>query len=146
MKYLLDTNILVYTVDRSERTKQSKAHRVLRRLGGSGTGVLSVQSLSEFANVAMKKLEPPLQPDETYEFIERYQRTFDVLPLTASVVLEAIRGVRDHGLSYSDAQIWAAARLNQVPYVLSEDFNSGATLEGVAFLDPFAEDVDIDQL
>ena len=42
------------------------------------------------------------------------------------VMLEALREVRDHQLSYYDAQIWAAARLNQVPVIFSEDFNSRA--------------------
>jgi len=48
--------------------------------------------------------------------------------------------VRDHQLPYWDAQIWAAARLNQVPIIFSEDFNAGAVLEGVRFVDPFADD------
>ena len=29
------------------------------------------------------------------------------------IVLEALRGVRDHQISYYDAQIWASARLNR---------------------------------
>jgi predicted nucleic acid-binding protein len=50
--------------------------------------------------------------------------------------------VRKHLLSYYDAQIWAVARLGQVDVVLSEDFNPGAVLDGVAFansLDPTFE-------
>ena len=60
-----------------------------------------------------------------------------MLPLTGPVVLEALRGVRDHSLSYYDAQVWAAARLGQVDAILSEDFNPGAVLEGVRFVNPF---------
>ncbi len=56
------------------------------------------------------------------------------------VVLEALRGVRDHQLSYYDAQVWATARLNQVPVIFSEDFKPNATLEGVRFVNPFASD------
>jgi predicted nucleic acid-binding protein len=59
-------------------------------------------------------------------------------------VLEAVRGVRDHQLAYWDAQIWATARLNQVPLVLSEDFSNGAVIEGVRFVNPFASDFDLD--
>jgi predicted nucleic acid-binding protein len=51
--------------------------------------------------------------------------------------------VRDHGLSYCDTQVWAAARLNQVPVIFSEDFNSGSALEGVRFINPFAPDFDL---
>jgi predicted nucleic acid-binding protein len=52
------------------------------------------------------------------------------------VVLEAARGVRDHQLSYFDAQIWATARLNQVPTIFTEDFEHQRRLEGVQFLNP----------
>ena len=52
--------------------------------------------------------------------------------------VEAARGVRDHNLSFWEAQIWATAKLNQIPVVLSQDFTSGSVVEGVRFLDPFA--------
>jgi predicted nucleic acid-binding protein len=39
-----------------------------------------------------------------------------------------------------DAQIWATARLNQVPVVFSEDFRDGTTLEGVRFVNPFSSE------
>lgn len=68
--------------------------------------------------------------------MERLMLAFPVVPLTAPVVLEALRGVAQHGLSYYDAQIWATARLHQVPLVLSEDFAMGAVVEGVQFVNP----------
>ncbi len=49
-------------------------------------------------------------------------------------------------LEYYDAQIWATAALNDVPVVLSEDFSSGTTLGGVTFIDPFAEEFDLESL
>jgi predicted nucleic acid-binding protein len=51
-----------------------------------------------------------------------------------------LRGVTEHGLSVWDAQIWAAALMNQVPVVLSEDFQHGRVVEGVRFLNPFRLD------
>lgn len=146
MTYLLDTNILVYAVDNREPEKQQEARRLIQLLGGTGEAVLSTQTLAEFANVTLRRLEPPLPPDEAYHLVEQYERAFRVLPLTPAVVLEAVRGVRDHQLSYFDAQIWAAARLNQIPYVLTEDFNTDATLDGVTFLDPFDSGLDISRL
>jgi predicted nucleic acid-binding protein len=54
--------------------------------------------------------------------------------------LSQARGVRDYSMAYYDAQIWATARLNQVPVVFSEDFQDGQVLEGVLFANPFAAD------
>lgn len=146
MTYLIDTNILVYAVDGNEPDKQRQAGALLWQLGGSGQAVLAAQTLAEFANVTLRRLRPPLPADQVYRFAEKYEQAFRVLPLTPAIVLEALRGVRDHQLGYYDAQIWAAARLNQVPYVLSEDFNMGATLDGVTFLNPLASDFDIRRL
>ncbi|MBC7324391.1 MAG: PIN domain-containing protein, partial [Moorella sp. (in: Bacteria)] len=33
--------------------------------------------------------------------------------------------------------------LNQVPVVLSEDFASGSIVEGITFMNPFEEDIDL---
>lgn len=50
------------------------------------------------------------------------------------------RGMRDYQFSFWDAQLWAVARLNQVPVVFGEDFSPGAVVGGVRFVDPFVED------
>lgn len=141
--YLLDTNLLLYAHDQSERHKQARALELLERLGDGLSAALSTQNLAEFANVALKRLEPPLSPVEVTEQLELLEQTFVVYPLTAAVVREAIRGVATHSLSYYDAQVWAVAKLNQIPVVLSEDFNGGATLEGVLFLNPLEPTFDL---
>jgi predicted nucleic acid-binding protein len=109
------------------------------RRSGSAPGR---QVLSEFANACLRKLEPRPDPETVRREVERLLLAFPVLPLSGPVVLEALRGVREHLLSYYDAQIWAVACLGQVGVVLSEDFNPGAVLDGVAFanqLDPAFE-------
>lgn len=136
VRYLVDTNLLVYALDRREPAKRERSREVLRRVGGAGGAVLPAQVLSEFANACMRKLEPRPDPETIRREVERLLLAFPVLPLTGPVVLEALRGLREHLLSYYDAQIWAVARLGQVPVVLSEDFNPGAVLDGVSFVDP----------
>ena len=123
-RYLLDTNVLVYGFDEAEPEKQARA-------------------LDVVARVATGRLRPPLPADGVFRHVGLYERAFPVVALTPAVVLEAVRGLRDHAFSYYDAQIWAAARLNQVPVVLSEDFASGSTVEGVTFVDPFASGFDV---
>lgn len=145
-RYLIDTNVLVYCFDRTDSEKQVRALECVDRLTRSHTGVLPAQVLSEFSRVAMHKLEPRMTPDDVHQYVEIYERVFNVLPLTAPIVLEAVRGVRDSGFAYFDAQIWAAARLNQVPVVLSEGFQTGATVEGVTFLNPLETDFDLASL
>jgi predicted nucleic acid-binding protein len=133
---LLDTNILVYTFDPRDIERQEKAIALLIELEARGVGRLSVQCLAEFVNAVLSKRL--LTIGEALLQVGHWQSVFRVFDLTPQVVLEAARGVRDHGLAYYDAQIWAAARLNQVPLVFSEDFQDGQFLEGVRFVNPFA--------
>ena len=137
---LIDTNILIYVFDIADTRRQDQAIDLLGRLQAAGSGRISVQSLAEFASVATRKLRPPLTPAETLQQVERFSQAIQVLDLTAAIVLEAARGVRDHRLSYFDAQIWASARLNQIPVIFSEDFASGSVLDGVRFVNPLVAD------
>jgi predicted nucleic acid-binding protein len=134
---LMDTNLLVYLYDQKHPERQAQSQRVLEQSELSRNGRLSVQSLAEFFSVATRRLSPNLTAAEALHQIDLFLRLWPVFDLTPMIVLEAGRGVRDHHLSYYDAQIWAAARLNQVPLVFSEDFQDGNILEGVRFVNPF---------
>lgn len=143
-RILVDTNILVYAYDRSEPQKQQKAFSLLNQLAVGNTGVLSTQILAEFFVVvtSRKKLSAPLSVAEAYQRLQNYLQTFTVVEITAMIVLEAARGVRDYQFNFWDAQIWATARLNQIPTIYSEDFNVNAAIEGVHFLNPLSDGID----
>jgi predicted nucleic acid-binding protein len=140
---LIDTNVLVYAYDPADQRKQDRALAVLGALAGNNRGRVSAQVLGEFSHVVTRRLTPPLRPAEARGQVAELAQAWPVLPVTAMVVLEAVRGVLQHGLPYWDAQVWATARLNQIPVVLSEDFSDGRVLEGVAFRDPFARGFDL---
>ncbi len=142
-KVLVDTNVLLYAYDRGASVKQPQAVAVLDRLATKRVGVLTAQILAEFFFNATRKLKSPMTLEQAYGRVENYLLAWEVLNVTGAMVLEAARGVRDHQLAYWDAQIWATARLNQIPFVLSEDFSAGTVLEGVRFVNPFADDFDL---
>jgi len=109
----------------------------------AGLGVLTSQILAEFYVNVTQKLAPPLTIKEAYERIENYLLAWEVLDITGPVVLEAVRGVRGYKMAYWDAQIWASARLHQIPVIFSEDFNIGGAIEGVRFMDPLVKDFNV---
>lgn len=134
---LLDTNVLVYALDVRQAFFQEKAKTIILKAEETGAGCLSVQCLAEFFRVATAKMQLPAS--EVIKQVEYWQNAFPVFSLTPQIVLEAARGVRDYQLSYYDAQIWACARLNQIPIIFTEDFQDGQTLEGIRFVNPFAD-------
>lgn len=142
---LLDTNVLVYAFDRGEAEKRAQAMKVILELQSAELGCLSVQCLSEFINATTRGKEPLLSVDLAAVYVEDFLSAFPAYPLTSTIVLEALRGVRDHKLSYFDAQLWACAKLNQIPVIFSEDFQDGQILEGVRFVNPFAETFELEK-
>lgn len=139
-RILVDTNILLYAYDRAEPEKQPQALEVLEDLVAAGRGVLTSQVLTEFYVNSARKLDPPLTVKEAYGRIQNYLLAWEVLDVTGPIVLEAVRGVREYQLAYWDAQIWASARLHQIPIIFTEDFNAGSVIEGVRFVNPLVKD------
>ena len=113
---------------------------MLDRLVAADAGYQSTQVLAEFYNTVTRKLSSPLTPAQAQKRLARYVYVWRVLDMTPPVVLEAVRGTREYGFHFWDAQIWAVAKLNGVPTIFSEDFSAGAEIEGVRFANPLAQD------
>jgi predicted nucleic acid-binding protein len=137
-RVLVDTNVLVYAYDRAASAKQGQALEVLDDLSATSSGLLSTQVLGEFFVTVTRKIAYPLSLREAEVRIHNLLRAWPVIEVTGLIVLEAARGVREHRFSFWDAQIWAAAKLNQIPVVFSEDFSDGRITEGIRFIDPFS--------
>lgn len=136
--YVIDANVLVYNHDPREPVKTERAHAVLGELSRRRMALIPVQALAEFSSVCIAKLG--FESEVVREQVEDLVAGAPTLPLTANTVMTALRGVASHHLSYYDAQIWAAARLNGIEVILSEDFSDGRVIEGVTIVDPFRMD------
>ena len=135
-KVLIDTNILVYAYDLSESEKQQKSLTVLDRLVALDSAVISSQVLSEFFTTVTRKIPEPMALEDAEARVSHFCQIWPVLQVNEMIILEAIRGVKTHMLSYWDSLIWATARLNQVGTILSEDSSHDSYVEGVRFVNP----------
>lgn len=108
--------------------------------------IVSAQCLAEFYRATTLRLPERLSPATALAQVGRFARMGPVLDVTSSVVLEACRGSIEHRLSIWDALVWAAAKMNAVPYVLTEDAEHERVLEGVTYLDPFDPRFELDSL
>lgn len=143
-KILVDTNVLLYAYDTGEPIKQARAATVIDRLATLRLGVLTPQALAEFFVNATRKIQMPLTSEQAYDRIQNYILSWEVLELSGPIVLEAVRGVHIRKMAYWDAQIWASARLHQISLIFTEDFNVGAVIEGIRFVNPLDEAFDPD--
>jgi len=141
--FLVDTNVLVYAYDARAGSKRDRAIDLLNTLAARQRGALTPQILSEFFVVVTQKLSPRLTAAEAERSLTNYARSWIIYDLTSLIVLEAVRGCQRHRLGYWDSLVWAAAKIHDVPNVLSEDFSDGSLLEGVKFINPFTSHFDI---
>ncbi|HCS39836.1 MAG: PIN domain-containing protein [Anaerolineaceae bacterium] len=144
-RILIDTNVILYTYDYRDQLRKNRAAEVLLVLEKYKLGIFTIQTLSEFMNVVTKVRNPIIEKSDFQLQLHYWINLFPIIQLTQNIVVEATRCVIDHNFSYYDAQIWAAAKLNQIPVIFSEDFQDGQTLEGVHFVNPFSEKFDINQ-
>jgi predicted nucleic acid-binding protein len=135
---MVDTNVLIYAVDPSSGDKHRLAVALIQQLIDRDALTVSTQVLNEFYAVATRARRSTLLPhDEAVRYIQTVAASSIVLPLTLGDTLLAVAAVVQHGLSFWDALIWAAAKENGVPVVYTEDFQHGRDIEGVRIINPF---------
>jgi predicted nucleic acid-binding protein len=130
-----DTNILVYATASVADAKALRARELITRAMRAGWTILMLQTLAEFANVAIRKAGIP---------IEDIRRTIDawraVLPIQAADdgdLAAALEAVRAHRLPFWDAMLWASAQRAGVRCMLTEGLQDGFILQDVRFVNPF---------
>ncbi len=122
----------------AERAKRTVAQSILQR---ADIG-LSAQVLAEFYHNAVNKPGVRMTPDSARAIVESLA-LLPVVPVTAEIVLSAIRLAERYQISYWDAAILAAAKELAATTVLSEDLSHGQTYDGVIVLNPFLPGIEL---
>ncbi|MBR4614094.1 MAG: PIN domain-containing protein [Kiritimatiellae bacterium] len=135
VKAFLDTNILVYSVDRTDAKKNAKAVSIVQTALRQRTSyAISVQCLSEFANVALRKIELP--PDAVLDFVRMFKNINTIIP-DCDLVSRGVEIKALYGIQYYDAMMVAAAERVKAREIWSEDLNPGQRYCGILAVDPF---------
>lgn len=134
MATFLDTNVLVYAVDRHDPRKNRIARAIIADL--ETPFAVSAQVLNEFYSVATRKLDPPLPPSIASATVRKLAAG-RVVGIDAQLVLAALDVSVNNQLSIWDALIVCAANRAGCHTLLSEDLNHGQVIEGVAVVNPF---------
>lgn len=137
-KVFLDTNLFIYSIDSSPESSQKRdiARRIVREQIESETGVISIQVLQEFYQVATRKIEVPISSEEALRFM-RCISVMETVLADLDMVEGAIHLHRRHTLSFWDALILQAAKSAGCSHVLSEDLQDGFCIDGLVVRDPF---------
>ena len=130
----VDTNVLIYALDRADPGKQQAAARWRAALWETQRGRTSFQVLEEFYVKVISKW--PAARDQARAEVR------DLLawrPVTVDAeMVEAAWKIQDrYRLSFWDALIVAAAKSASCHYLLTEDLQAEQTLDEVTVVNPF---------
>jgi predicted nucleic acid-binding protein len=133
-KIFIDTNILVYSLDNSNRKKKAKAREILTKLKLNDTPVISTQVLQEVYYTLTGKIK--IDKAVAKNIIHDY-RNMEVIVNTCDTIEEAIDISISSRLSFWDALIIASAEAANCSAVYSEDLNDSQIIRGVQVINPF---------
>ncbi|RLC21762.1 MAG: PIN domain nuclease [Deltaproteobacteria bacterium] len=133
-KIFIDTNILVYTMDKHDTAKQQKCRGLLKSLAQDNLGVISTQVLQEFYVVATKKLK--VDPLAAKDILASFEY-FEIIAVTPQFIKDAIDISIINMISFWDALIVASAEHAKCSVILTEDLNHGQIIRGVKINNPF---------
>ncbi len=131
----LDTNVLLYSLDvqtgTSRDIRSKKAEQIL-----SEGGIVSVQVLNEFCDVASRKLK------FSWEMIAGFLQVFESLcgravPLTAETQTAAVAISRRYGYRIYDSLIVASAINAGCTRLYTENLQHGQMIDGLKIENPF---------
>jgi predicted nucleic acid-binding protein len=133
-KVFLDTNVVLYSIDRSSPRKRDQARELLRAAAEQGNGAISAQVLQEAYVAGTRKLGvDPM----TMKQIVASLGNMEVVIVDAPMVQRAIDLAILDQISFWDGLILAAAGAAQCDIVWTEDLSDGQTIGGVRIENPF---------
>ena len=134
LRLTLDSNILVYAVQRGDR-RHDTAAALLRRATRADC-VQTMQSMGECFNALRGKRG--FGAREACHIIEDLLDLFPIIVAAEHEDLrEALRASAAHGFQFWDAMLWATARRVGCAVIVTEDVPGLPDLDGVTFVNPF---------
>ena len=130
----LDTNVLVYSVDKKNPSKQLRAREIVVGAINGGNYLISSQVLNEFSNVALLKLQ--MTVPEVRKFVSVFN-LMKVVSLDFRWTERALDIKEQYGTQFFDSLLLAAAEASGCDEILTEDLNDGQTYCGIKVVNPF---------
>ena len=136
---LIDTNVLVYAYDVSEKAKRRIAHDLLARIWDEGGGVVALQNLSEFFVVVTGKVQRPVAISAARTIVSDILRSarWLVIDRQAGTMLRTIDFVQRTGVPYWDGLIAACMLEHGIDTIVTENERDFKRIPGITVVNPF---------
>jgi len=133
----LDTNVLVYAVDRSQPHKQAIAQQVVADALANGSGVISFQVVQETLQALTRKARRVMASADAEELLHEVLTPLWQMQPTPGLYERALQVQAKQGFSFYDSLIVAAALEAGCKRLLSEDLQHGQRIGTLRVENPF---------
>ncbi len=134
-KAFLDTNILIYQLDKRDPVKRRKCRELVRVLVANQEAVISTQILQEFYVACTTKLR--IKPLLAKAIIHSFTH-METVAVGTDMINDAIDTSIQYGISFWDSLVIVTAESAKCRTLFSEDLNNGQVIRGVKITNPFA--------
>ncbi len=138
-RFFLDTNIFVYSFDRTAAAKNRRATQLIREAVSTRKGIVSYQVVQEFFNLALRRFAEPMSVPEAEQYLGAVFRPLLAVQSSPALVSEALRLTDRYRLSWYDSLIVAAAIEGGCGVLYSEDLQHGHRFGQLKVENPFVE-------
>lgn len=132
----LDSNVLVYMLDETDRDKRQLAEALVNENLAQGNGCISFQVVQETMNVLVHKLR--FRTEDVRQVLEQVLIPLWQVHPTGALYHDAITLQGRYGFSFYDSLIVAAAMEAGCTRLYSEDLQHGQQIQRLTILNPFA--------
>ena len=137
-KMFIDTNILVYQMDKRDPAKRSVCRDLVRKAAANGDAVISAQVLQEFYVATTTKLHiDPILIKSIMHTLEN----MEVVTIGNELIDDAIDASIQYKLSFWDSLIVVAAESAKCETLYTEDLNDGQIIRNVRITNPMKSKV-----
>jgi predicted nucleic acid-binding protein len=136
-EFFIDSKVFVYHLDSTDQRKHEAAGQIVRKALATGNACISSQVVQECLNVALRKAEVALPPEDARRYLDAV-----LLPLMQVTPSEALfhRALDVQArwrFGFYDSLIIAGAMAAGCRTLLSEDLQHGQRLGNLKIMDPF---------
>jgi predicted nucleic acid-binding protein len=135
---LLDTNVLVYAYDVSEKRRCEIAKALVDVVWDSGGGVVTFQNLSEFFFAVTRKVQKPVPIVDAKTIVSDISRSsrWMVIDRNAGTLMKAM-DIGNNRAPFWDALIAACMLEHGIEVIVTENEKDFKNIPGITVMNPF---------
>lgn len=137
--FFIDTNILVYSIDASEKEKQPKAKQLIQKVWNREViYVVSTQILAEFFFVVTKKMPFPLKIEQAQQIIEDIFifPSWKVVSYNQNILKRSLKLYQEQKKHFWDLVIIATMLEHKITHLYTENEKDFEGFENITAINP----------